>query len=208
MRWKRKKRSLEEAKANYSAVHPETDLSLVELHERASAPQHWAEAGRADEDLLEYSDYHDLAHLDEDHPYQDDEPDIHAGGQRAPDPWQQRQEAEAKLRAAIDSINADFDRRAQKYLMQQKLNPGPMRPELAALLRERDSKVRDLTRAHQHAQALEWAARDQPWRIATAHERQVEQAAARAFALDLGKGRFLGADPEPAGRATADIAIW
>lgn len=195
---KRKRRGL------LAARHPEAaqllestrSESLTELYERAGDPPDW-------------TDLDDDHHLDDDHQdHLDDDPGIYSGGQLAPDPWQQSHEAEANLLAAIDVIKADFDRRAQKYLLQQKRNPGPMRPELAALLRERDSKISELTRAHQLAQALEWAARDRPWRVASAHERQVEQAAARSFAMDLRRGRFLRAEPESAGRDVHQTWIW
>jgi hypothetical protein len=54
MRWKRKKRNLEQARASYSAVHPETDLNLTELYERAPLPRH-----RAD-DPRNFSDFGDV----------------------------------------------------------------------------------------------------------------------------------------------------
>jgi hypothetical protein len=57
MRWKRHERRLEEAKASYSAVHP--DVSLAELHDRATAPAHW--------DI----DQDDAGHLDGDYAAQD-----------------------------------------------------------------------------------------------------------------------------------------
>jgi hypothetical protein len=157
---------------------------------------------------VEFSDFHDVGVYEDGH--QDDEAGIY-GGDSAPDPWAARDKAFAAhtaLAEAIERINADFGRRARLYVEQQKRNPGPVRPELAALMSERDSKVRELTRAHQRAQALEWATRDRPGRIASAHERQVERAAAHAFARDLGRGRFLRDEPADAGRDVRDAWIW
>lgn len=140
---------------------------------------------------------------------QDDEAGIHAYD--APDPGREADERYRRNRAfyaAVAAIDAEYEARARPYAAQQKRNPGPLRPELAALARERGRKVQELTRAHQHAEALEWAARRQPLNLVSAHERADEQAAARAFAADLGRGRFLRADAGQAGRPTEDIAVW
>jgi hypothetical protein len=140
---------------------------------------------------------------------QDDEAGIHAYD--APDPGREADERYRRTRAfyaAVAAIDAEFEARARPYAAQQKRNPGPLRPELATLARERDRKVQELTRAHQHAEALEWAARRQPLSLVSAHERADEQAAARAFAADLGRGRYLPSGPGQAGRPTEDIAVW
>jgi hypothetical protein len=182
----------------------------VDLYQRAGQPHHWVdiEAGRVNGDLLEFSDYCDVGVYEQDR--QDDEAGIYSGDS-APDPWRQAGEAfrdQMEFTAAIGAINADFERRARPYRETMKRNPGPLLPELAALMRERDARIAEVTRAHQRAEALEWAARRQPANVATAHQRQLEQAAARAFATDLGRGRFLRDDPADAGRATMDIAVW
>jgi hypothetical protein len=172
---------------------PEEHHSLAELHERAAPPQHWADikAGHVDDDLLEFSDYHDVGV----HEDQDDE-----NGQSWNDAY--------RVEQAVQQIEGKYRELARPLLAQQKRNPGVRLPALVQLEAECEQTINAILRRHQRAQAFERAARLAPQRVATAHERQVEQAAARAFALDLGRGRFLGADPEPAGRATADIAIW
>lgn len=129
----------------------------------------------------------------------------------APDPGRESDERYRRnlaFSAAVAAIDAEYEARAQKYAQLQKRNPGPLRPELAALARERDRKVQELTRAHQHAEALEWAARDQPLNLVSAQERADGQAAARAFAADLGRGRYLPSGPGQAGRPTQVIAVW
>jgi len=167
-------------------LHAEAQ-TLVSLHGNARAPRPWAdiEAGRAD------PDEDDATVRERDHQGYDEDAGIHAGGQLAPDPRRRRNEAFAgqlALMDAIERVHTDFDRRARPFIEQQRRNPGVVRPELAALLRERDSKIGEMTRAQQLAQALERAARDQPQRAATAHERHLEEAASRAFAMDLGTG--------------------
>jgi hypothetical protein len=179
------------------------DQSLLELYERAGRPRHWAdiEAGNVDDELLEFSDYHDVAVYEQDDGQQ-------VGLVVADSPWRERIKAAENLRAAIDGINAEYDRGAEKYIAQQRRNPGRVQPELATLLHGRDTDIRELTRAHQRAEALAWGARRQPVARVSAHERRVEQAAAWAFARDLGRSRFLRADPGQVGRDTQDIAIW
>jgi hypothetical protein len=84
-----------------------------------------------------------------------------------------------------------------------------MRPELAALTRERDTWIRELQNAHWRAEAYELAARDQPRNLASAHERQAETAASLAFARDRYSSRHAGrAQPEPAGRNVHDTWVW
>jgi hypothetical protein len=196
-------------KAAFEAANPDAaellraeSQSLAELHQRTGRSAHWddIEAGRAGDDLANEIELED----------QDDEVGIVAGD-RAPDPWEARDQAfaaQTALAEEIDAINDDFNRRARPFLEQQRRNAGVIRPELAALTRARDSKISALTRTHQRAQALEWAAQDQPGRLVSAHERAVEHAAARSFATDHGRGRFLRDDPGQAGRDTMDIAVW
>jgi hypothetical protein len=207
-----KARRAAKRRAAFKDAHPEAaelipaeEQSLTDLYARAAPPVHRAdlESGHVDDDLLEHSDYHDVGVYE-----QDDDQGIYSGPGRGGDPVRDRIHAAGNLRAAVDAITADYDRRTEKYIAQQRRNPGRVQPELAALLRDRDSKIRELTRAHQHAEALERADRRQLLNQVSAHERQVEQAAARSFALDLGRGRFLRADPGQAGRSTSDIAVW
>jgi hypothetical protein len=127
------------------------------------------------------------------------------------DPSQQRNDAWAarqEFADAIRRIRADYEARLRPYRETMKRNPGVVLPELASLLRERDARVAELTREHHLAEAYRMAERDQPGRIASARERQDEQAAARAFATDLGKSRFLPAEPEPAGRDVRSAWRW
>ena len=70
MRWKRKQKSLQQARAGYSAVHP--DVNLTDLHQRAGRPDYWAdiEAGQVDDGLPEFSDdgiYERDDHQDDDY---------------------------------------------------------------------------------------------------------------------------------------------
>jgi hypothetical protein len=208
-RQKRREQRLARLKGSYSAVHGQ---SLADLHDRARRPAHWAdiEAGHVDSDLLEYSDSHDVGVYQDDNQDEDDEAGI-VTGDSAPDPRQERDRAfaaQTALGEAIEQIKVDFDRRARPYLAQQRRNAGVIRPELAALMRERDNRIAELTRAHQLDQAYEWAAKDRPGRIVTAHDRAVEQAAARSLQADLGRGRHLRDDPADAGRDVHDTWIW
>jgi len=159
-----------------------------------------------DADLRDFSDEFDLDDVER----QDDEQGIVAGDS-APDPWQERNDefaARQEFAAAIDAVNADYARRARPHLERQKRNPGRLLPELAELQRERDWRISELQRAHWKAEAYARAVREQPGRVATAHERQVERAAARSFAMDLGRGRHLRDDPADVGRATSDVFMF
>jgi hypothetical protein len=160
-------------------------------------------------DLPEFSDELDLiGQDDEDH--QDDEYGIVSNDSSA-DSWQERNElwaARQEFADAIEAVNADFKRRAAKYLGQQRRNAGTKLPELAGLERERDARIAELTRVHHLAEAYAMAERDRPGRIASARERAAGQAAARSFAADLGRGHFLRAEPEPAGRDVHSAWRW
>ena len=150
----------------------------------------------------------DLTGLDDEH--QDDEYGIVADESGA-DPWQQRNDAWAarqELAAGIDRIRAEYEPLLRPYRQTMGRNPGVVLPELASLLRERDSRIRGLNGTHQLAEAMERAARDRPGRVASARERQDGQAAARSFAADLGRGRFLTTEPEPAGRDVHSAWVW
>jgi hypothetical protein len=177
--------------------HPlETDLAV--LHDRARPPGHRADAPSV------YSDFGDLPEDYDD----DDEQGIYSGP-ADPGRWQDSAFARGQAMAKeVERIRADYDRRARPYLDVQRRNGGVVRPELAALVRERDAKISDLTRAHQKAEAYELAERNRPKYIASAHERQMETAALRAFAKDLGRGRRVASQPPTAGRPTEDVFLF
>ncbi len=127
------------------------------------------------------------------------------------DPWRQRNDAWAarqELAAGIDRIRAEYEPLLRPYRQTMRRNPGVVLPELASLLRERDARIAELTREHHLAEAYRMAKRDRPGRIASAHERQAGQAAARSFAADLGRGRFLRGDPADAGRDVRSAWKW
>ena len=154
------------------------------------------------DDLREFSDYHDLIGQDD---------GIHAGSHRMPDPWEARNAAfneQAKVMAVIEQIEDHYRERAWPFIDQLRRNPGVRPPGLVRLEQECADKISTLEKTHQRAQALERAARAAPQRQVTAHERAAGQAASHAFARDLGHGRFLRADPEPAGRDVHHLANW
>jgi hypothetical protein len=192
----------------------EEGQSLGELHDRTRRPDHWdaIEAGQVDDDLIEFSDTYDVHddgqdddHQDDDH--QDDGLYVGPGHRDTYDPDAAHRER-MELAVAVDAINADFEFQAAPYLAQQKRNPGPMLPQLAQLMRERDSAVSKLTRDHQRAEAYALAELDGPRNRVSAHDRAVEQAAARAFAADLGRNRHLRDDHADIGRDVRDAWVW
>lgn len=143
------------------------------------------------------------------HDHQADETSIVAGDSAA-DPWEQRNEARAARMAhadAVEQIQAKYERLLAPYRETMKRNPGVKPVVVARLEQSRDVEIQELTRARQVTQAAEWAARTAPQRVASAHERAMEKAAARTFAMDLGGGRHLRDEPADVGRATSDIAI-
>lgn len=181
--------------------HPFADAA------RFGEPDHWAdmEAGRIDPELQEFSDFNNVS------VYEDQDDGIHAVDHRAPDPWEERNAAfneQTRLTAAIERIEAEYSERARPYIDQLRHNPGVRPTGPVRLEQECADKIAALEKPHQLAQALEWSAQSAPQRQVTAHERAVEQAAARAFGMDLGRGRFLRADPEPAGRDVHQKWIW
>lgn len=159
-------------------------------------------------DLPEFRDLDGIAPYDDDDDQTDDERGIFTAG-AGPDHDPDSAFREQMLLAeTIGRIESDYERRARPYTEQQRRNPGVVRPELAALMRERDARIADLTRAQQRARALEWATREAPQRAVQAAERQTEQAALRALSRDLpGRSRWYE-QPRRPGRGTADIGIW
>jgi hypothetical protein len=145
---------------------------------------------------------------DDDH--LDDEQGI-IGGDSAPDPWQARNDAWAarqEFADAIGRIRAEYEPLLRPYRQTMRRNPGVVLPELAGLLRERDARIRELTREHDLADAHLQAERDRPGRTVSARERQAGQAAARSLAADLGRSRHLRDDPPDAGRDVHDTWVW
>jgi hypothetical protein len=201
MRWKRKQKNLQQARESYSAVHP--DVDLTEIYDRAGRPDHW------DDPETEFSDEFDLLHEAPDN-HQDDETGIVAGD-TAPDPWQQRAEAfhqRMALTEASDQIMAKYEAQLRPYREAVKRNPGVKPVAMGRLEQARDEEIRELTREHHLAEAYRMAEQDRPGRMATAHERAIEKAAARSFAMDLGRGRHLRDDPADAGRDVHDAWVW
>jgi hypothetical protein len=109
---------------------------------------------------------------------------------------------------AIDRIWAEYESLLHPYQAALRRNPGVKPAAMARLEQKRDARIAELSREHHLAEAYRMAERDRPGRIASAYERQLERAAARSFAMDLGRGRHLRDDPADAGRATDDIARW
>jgi hypothetical protein len=162
-----------------------------------SRPDHW------DDSETEFSDEFDLLHE-----AQDDETGIVAGDR--PDPWEERNAAWAARQAfgeAIDRIKAEYEH-LEPYQQTLRRNQGVKPAAMVRIEQERDARIGELTRAHQLADALDQAERNRPYRQASAHERQVERAAARALAIDLGRGRHLRDEPADAGRDVHDAWIW
>jgi hypothetical protein len=161
-------------------------------------PQHWSD------DPSQFSDYGEIpGDLD-------DETGIVAGDS-TPDPWQQRAEAfheRIALSEAIDRITVEYAARLRPYREAVKRNPGVKPVAMARLEQERDSKIRDLTRAADKAQALEVAARMASQRAVQVAERQLEQAALNAFGRDLPGSSRRYQPPEWTGRPTDGIAVW
>jgi hypothetical protein len=145
------------------------------------------------EDLRDFSDYNDLIGLDDD-----------PGDDASAAAWSDSY----RVHSAVEKIEEHYRELARPLLAQQARNPGVRLPALVKLELECEEKVNEILRAHERAQALERAARRQPQQVATAHVRQLEQAAATAFARDLGRGRYLRAEPEPAGRDVRSTWIW
>lgn len=202
----RRRQSFEAANPGAAELLRAESQGFPELHESAGEPDHWAdlEAGPAEPDDG-YGDYHDLG------VYEDQDDGIHAGGYRAPDPWQERNEAfseQMALTEAVRQIEDHYRELARPFIDQLRRNPGVRPPGLVRLEQECADKISALEKKHQRVQALEGAGRRAPQRVATAHERAVGQAAARAFAMDLGRGRSLRADPEPAGRDIHQVWSW
>lgn len=108
----------------------------------------------------------------------------------------------------MEGVRARYDALIRPLLAVQRRNGGVRLPTLVQLELERKREIDAITKAHQKAEAHEMAARDAPWRAVAAHERQAEQAALNSLARDLPRSsrRYQGA--EPAGRDTADIAVW
>jgi hypothetical protein len=197
-------------KKKLRSYYTETAKSLAELHQRASRPDHWAdiEAGPADDELLEHTDYFDVGIYEDER--QEDETGIVAGD-TAPDPWAERNTAWAERQAhadAVEQIRARYAGLLQPYEQSMRRNIGVKPVVVARLEAQRDAEIQGLTRKHHLAQAYELADRNAPQRAVQAAERQFEQAALNAFGRDLPGGSRRYQPPEWTGRPTDDIAVW
>jgi hypothetical protein len=176
--------------------------SLTDLYDGAGRPDHW------DDPETKFSDEFDLLHDDQDDEHQDDETGIVGGdgdpGYNPDTAWAARQE----FASAVERIQARYESQLRPYRDALRRNLGVKPVAMARIEAQRDAEIQELTRAHQLAEAYELAARDQPYRRASAHERAVEKAAARSFANDLGRGRHLRNDPADVGRATSDAFMF
>lgn len=192
----RQRRRLDKLRSN----SPETakaladEMSLTELaaRRRGHRPDHWAdiEAGRVDPGLIEHTDHHDLVALADDDP-----------GDLA---WSDTY----RVQQAVEKIENHYRKLARPLLAQQARNGGVRLPGLVKLEQECADKIDAIVKAHERAQALDRAARRQPATVATAHERQLEQAALRSLAADLPGRRHRHAEPEPAGRDVRSTWSW
>lgn len=165
--------------------YPVADLSLEELHARATPPRHVNE-DQDDEDNQFYP--------------HEDQGDAADGPGAWSDIW--------RLQEAIERVHWRYERRMQPYLVQMKRNPGVRPTDLVALERERDDEIAEMIRAHDHASQIGRARLHEARRINEAHERQRECAALAAMAQDLPGGSRRYEAPYASGRATHDIWRW
>ncbi len=167
------------------AKYPLADLSLAELHERATPPRPAVNEDQGD----------DAGHYDdEDDEYRHEQPGAWS------DLW--------RLNEAIETIQARYEAALAPFRAQLRRNPGVRPTGLVELERQRDDEIAAMIRAHEHADDLDRARRHEPRRLNEAYERQRERAALQALSNDLpGRSRRYQA-PEYHGRATADIWRW
>lgn len=169
----------------------------------AHRKRHTRRESRKDTQRQKYLSGHSGTSLDdfyaiEDPGTWDNEDQDHEPGNSWDDMW--------KLHEAIDAVERRYERRMQPYLVQQRRNPGVRLPGLVALERERDEEISALVRAHERADELGRAKRDEPRRLNEAHERQTERHALQALDAQLpGRARRLLDFP---GRSTGDIWRW
>lgn len=176
------------------AKYPQADLSLMELHERATPP-------------VPRAALHDVDEVDEDvdEPYPgDDGAYLGVPGQGTGNStWDQFQQ----LSSAEDAIRRRYARLMAPYEAQLRHNIGVRPTALVDLERARDRELRALHREHDHQAEVSRASRNEPRRVAEAHERQMERAVLRELSQDLRGGSRRSETPSP-GRATGDIWNW
>jgi hypothetical protein len=112
-----------------------------------------------------------------------------------------------RVHEAIDAVERRYERRMKPYLSQQRRNPGVRLPGLVALERQRDQEIDAMIRAHELADELGRARRDEPRRLNEAHERQRERVALQALGNQL-PGRARRTQAPNIGRATRDVWRW
>ena len=117
----------------------------------------------------------------------------------------QRWNDEYTLQAQIEQISDAYRRRAEPYLQQLRRNPGVRPAQLVKLEIEWRQRIDGILASHERAKAYERAARNEPGRIARAHERQDGIQSMAAFSRDLGRGARYQAPAEPSSRATTDV---
>lgn len=185
MRWKRKQRRLDEARASYSAVRP--DVSLAELHERARP-----RLDQADEDLVEPGEV-----VPDEFGYTDGLLDDNHDTANAS--WTVRQQIEAE-RTAIRARYADD---LQYWQDVYRRNPGPA-PKLDEINRRMRAEIEAIERAYYQAEAYGLAAADHLSGRAQARaaERQTAMRNMQDFGRDL---RGAGYEPVEVSKATSDV---
>jgi hypothetical protein len=132
----------------------------------------------------------------------DNEDQDHEPGNSWDDMW--------KLQEAIDAVEGRYERLMKPYAAQQRRNAGVRLSGLVALERERDREIDAMIRAHELADELGRASRDEPRRINEAHERQREGVALQALGnARPSRARYEGRTQTPnIGRATRDVWRW
>ena len=112
-----------------------------------------------------------------------------------------------RVHEAIGAVERRYERLMKPYAAQQRRNAGVRLPGLAALERERDQEIDAMIRAHELADELDRASRDEPRRINEAHERQMNREALQALGNAL-PGRARRYEAPNIGRATHDVWRW
>jgi hypothetical protein len=175
-------------------VHTKRTTRLTELHQQARAPQYV----HGDESFVsdEYTEPDEV--VPDEFGYVDglvDEP----GEVSFSDAY--------TFQTTIEKIKEHYAGLLEPYRDQLKRNPGVRPVAMARLEQQRDAEIRELTRKHHYAAALDRAVQREPGRVARAQERQDEQRNMASFANDLGRGGRYRAS-EFHGRETADAFLF
>jgi hypothetical protein len=196
MRWKRKQKSLQQARASYSAVHPDVDVSLSEMYEQAK--------GEWRDDPRNYSDFGEVPGdlgLDED---QDDVDE--------PGGWMPRAEeferARERLRHKLDTDLQPYAYMIQRNFAGDAKLAGQRDPRVAKIVGPflKEMELIDAAeRKQQYAEAVEGASK--PWAVARRLDRARGIQAAVDFGKDLGRPTRLTGPPPGPGRSTENMAV-